>query len=184
MAILASRPKILRRVLTSLMVVAVLGHAEVRVVDEYQIKAAYLFNLAKFVEWPSAAFNSVDEPFAICVLGRNPFGGLLEEVVRGKTIGNRPFQVREVSTAQQGGSCHILFISSSEQKRVRSLMDEMKGSMTLTVGETDNFLADGGVVNLKLKDSRVRIEINPGCAERAKLRISSKLLSLAEVTPR
>ncbi|HEY2844072.1 MAG TPA: YfiR family protein [Bryobacteraceae bacterium] len=184
MALLGSSFKIVRHALPLLLAAASLAHAEGPVVDEYQIKAAFLFNFAKFVEWPAAAFKSVDEPFAICVLGHNPFGSALSDVVQGKTVANRPFIVREVSTIQQAGSCHILFVSSSEQRRVRSLMEELRGSTTLTVGETDDFGANGGVITFKLKDSRVRITINPGCAQRAQLRISSKLLSLAEVEKR
>jgi len=149
--------------------------------EEYQVKAAFLFNFAKFVEWPPDAFKSPADPFLICVLGENPFGGALEDVVRNKTWGNRALAVREVSNSQQAAACQIVFIGSLERKRARPFLNELKGRSILTVGENDDFIANGGIVNFKLKDARVRIEIDAACAERARLRISSKLLSLAEI---
>lgn len=157
-------------------------HAEGPVADEYPVKAAFIFNFAKFVEWPAVAFKGPEDPFAICVLGQNPFGTALEDVVRNKTVADRGFVVREVLNAQQASKCHIVFVTASERKRFHSILEELKGHSILTVGEAEDFVANGGVINFKLKDARVRIEIDTGAAERAKLRISSKLLSLAEIT--
>ena len=125
-----------------------------------------------------------EDPIAICVLGQNPFGGALEDVVRNKIVANRGFQVRDVANAQQASKCQIVFVTASERKRFRSLMEDLKGHSILTVGEADDFTASGGVINFKLKDARVRIEIDASAAERAKLHISSKLLSLAEIVKR
>jgi len=150
------------------------------VADEYPVKAAFLFNFAKFVEWPAFAFKGPEDPIAICVLGQNPFGTALEDVVRDKTVANRAFVVRSVLNAQQATTCQIVFVSASERKRFRLLLDELKGRSILTVGEADDFTASGGIINFKLKDARVRIEIDPNAADRAGLHISSKLLSLAE----
>jgi hypothetical protein len=165
------------------LVVLAIGHilAAGPAVDEYPVKAAFLLNFAKFVEWPTDAFRSAEDPLAICVLGQNPFGSALEDVIRDKTVANRPFAVREVSSAQQAGKCHIVFISASERKRFRSYLDELKGRPVLTVGESEDFTSGGGIISFKLIDSRMRIEIDVGAAERARLRISSKLLSLAEI---
>ena len=159
-------------------------NAQAPVADEYQVKAAFLFNFAKFVEWPNDTFKSAEEPIAICILGQNPFGGALEQVVRDKTVGTRPFQVRTVSNPQQASKCQIVFMSASERKHARSLLEELKGHSILTVGEMEDFTANGGVINFKLKEARVRIEIDTGAADQAKLHISSKLLSLAEITKR
>jgi hypothetical protein len=156
-------------------------HAEEPVPDEYQVKAAFLFNFAKFVEWPADTFKAADEPITICVWGQDPFGGALEDVVRNKTVAGRPFMVRRVSSAPQAMKCQIVFLASSERKRGRSILDDLKGHSILTVGEAEDFTANGGVINFKLKDARVRIEIDTVAADRAKLRISSKLLSLAEI---
>ena len=158
------------------------AYADAPVPEEYQVKAAFLFNFAKFVEWPQDAFKGPDDPITICVLGQNPFGSALEDVVRNKTVVNRTFAVREVANAQQAGKCQIVFVSSSERKRFRPLLEDLKGRSILTVGEADDFTANGGIINFKLKDARVRIEIDAGSAERAGLRISSKLLSLAEIS--
>jgi hypothetical protein len=154
--------------------------AQAPVADEYPVKAAFLFNFAKFVEWPAIAFRSPEDPISICVLGQDPFGEALEKVVRNKTVSNRTFVVREILNAQQAMACQILFVSTSERKRFRLLLDALKGRSILTVGESEDFTANGGIINFKVKDARVRIEIDPSAADRAGLRISSKLLSLAE----
>jgi hypothetical protein len=168
-------------------VLALLGphcfvQAQAPVADEYPVKAAFLFNIAKFVEWPADSFKGADDAITICVLGQNPFGGALEDVVRNKTVANRPFIVRDISNAPQAGKCQIVFVSASERKRFRSILEDLKGRSILTVGEAEDFTANGGIVNFKLKDARVRIEIDIGAADRAKLHISSKLLSLAEIS--
>ena len=155
-----------------------LGAAEI---EEYQVKAAFLFNFAKFVEWPAQAFKSADEPIEICVLGPNPFGSSLDKAVEGKVVGNRKFVVREVRDAQQASECHIVFVSAAGWTRSRAVLGDIKKCCVLTVGETGEFIAGGGMINLRLEDARVRVEINPDAAERAGLRISSKLLSLAEI---
>ena len=149
--------------------------------NEYQVKAAFLFNFAKFVEWPPDAFSSPDQPIGICVLGQNPFGTVLEETVRGKVVGHRTFVVLQILDGQHVTGCHIVFICASAGKRSVSLLEELRNMGVLTVSETDGVQAMGGVIGLNLKDGRVRIEIDLAAAERAKLRISSKLLSLAEI---
>jgi hypothetical protein len=150
-------------------------------VDEYQLKAAFLYNFGKFVEWPPQAFNSPSDPFAVCVLGEDPFGRALIDVMNGKALKGRPFQIRQVPNAQQGSTCQILFISSSEQKRFRSILADLKASPVLTVGDTEGFAAAGGVANFTLDGDTVRIEINVEAAKQKNLLISSKLLSLARI---
>jgi hypothetical protein len=149
-------------------------------VGEYQLKAAFLFNFAKFVEWPPQAFADPRDPFTICVLGDNPFGAALDDAVRGKTVANRPISIRPVSNSQQARTCQILFISASERKRAHGILEALRNCCVLTVGDTEAFTENGGIVQFRMKDARVRIEIDAEAAERAGLRISSKLLSLAE----
>ncbi len=156
------------------------AHAEARVIDEYQVKAAFLFNFAKFVEWPATAFNSADAPLGICVLGENPFGSALEETVRGMEVAGRRFVIRKISEARQAAGCHILFMGASDRRRSRFVLEELKESSILTVGETEDFIANGGVIRFKLKDERLRFEIDAGAAARERLKISSKLLSLGD----
>jgi hypothetical protein len=151
------------------------------VFEEYRVKAAFLFNFAKFIAWPPDAFTGADEPIGICVFGQNPFGSVLEETVQGKVVANRTFVVRQISNAQQASTCHIVFLSASEVKHSLVFLEELRGKQVLTVMESDGVNSNGGVISLSLKDGRVRIEIDPAAADRAKLRISSKLLKLAEI---
>jgi hypothetical protein len=150
-------------------------------IEEYHVKAAFLYNFAKFVEWPSQAFKTPQDPIAVCVLGHNPFGNTLEEVIRGKSIEGRALAFRQVADAEEARACQILFVSSSEGKRFRSLYGNLKPEGILTVGEAQGFAADGGVINFKLDGGHVRFEINVDAAEHEQLRISSKLLSLAQI---
>jgi hypothetical protein len=155
--------------------------ASAQTIDEYQVKAAFLYNFAKFVEWPELTFKTDKDPMRICVLGQNPFGNALVEGVGGKTILGRPLVVSGISDAGQGADCQILFIGSSERKRLRSIFADVRMTGVLTVGETEGFATQGGIVNFKLEDGRVRLEINIEAAGQAKLRISSKVLNLAQI---
>jgi len=149
--------------------------------DEYQVKAAFLYNFAKFVEWPLQTFKTDKEPIRICVLGQDPFAGALVQTVGGKTVLGRTFVVVDISDVTPGGNCQMLFVGSSEKKRLRALLAEVPPTGVLTVGETDGFANEGGIVNFKVEGGRIGIEINNDAALRAKLRISSKLLSLAQI---
>jgi hypothetical protein len=153
-------------------------------VDEYQVKAAFLYNFAKFVEWPAQSFGSPSEPISICVLGQNPFGRILDEVVSGKALVGRQFTVRQVSDARQTGRCQIIFVSTPEPKLFRAILADLKASSALTVGDVSGFAAAGGVINFKVEGDRVRFEINVQAARERSLTISSKLLNLAQIVKR
>jgi hypothetical protein len=155
--------------------------AHAHAADEYQVKAAFLYNFAKFVEWPPQAFKSPTDPIVIGVLGKNPFGDALAEAVSGKALGGRAFQVREIATAQQAAACQIVFVSSSERKRLGPLFTLLGNAAVLTVGETDNFAEEGGIINFKIDGGSVRFQINMEAARKQQLHISAKLLSLAEI---
>jgi hypothetical protein len=150
-------------------------------VDEYRVKAAFLFNFAKFVEWPAHAFKTPADPIVICVLGQNPFGKVLEETVSGKVVGGRTLGVRRISDTELACTCHILFVNTSKRKQLRSVIGRLKGAGVLSVGEYEGFTADGGVINFRMERGSVRLEINVAAAEYADLHISAKLLSLAQV---
>jgi YfiR/HmsC-like len=150
-------------------------------IEEYRVKAAFLFNFAKFVEWPAQAFKSPSDPIVIGVVGKNPFGNALTEVLAGKTWGGRAFQVREVVDAQQAASCQIVFVSASERKRLGPLLSRIGNSGVLTVGEMDNFASEGGIINFKIDSGSVHLQINVEAARKQQLHISAKLLSLAEI---
>jgi hypothetical protein len=150
-------------------------------VNEYQVKAAFLYNFAKFVEWPPQTFKSPTDPIAICILGPDPFGDALNETIGGKVVAGRTFEVRKISNSQSVRNCPILFVRASEGKRFRAMLDSLKGSGVLSVGEAEGFATGGGVINFKLEHGSIRLEINVAAAEYAQVHVSSKLLSLAQV---
>ena len=170
----------LRFSVAALLGIVVIPAALGQVSDEYGLKAAFLYKLTKFVEWPAQSFQPGD-PLVICVLGKNPFGSALKEAVQGKTAQDRPLAVEAIEGAGKVCACHVLFVSSSERKHLPSIMAATAAKDILTVGDTDSFIAGGGAVNLRLEEGKIRIEINPGAAETHHLKISSKLLSLAEI---
>lgn len=147
--------------------------------DEYQVKAAFLYNFAKFVEWPGEAFQNQSEPLVVCVLGEDPFGHALDDVVAGKKIDGRALVVRRTSDARQAKGCRMLFVSSSEPKSVLSVLAALNESGVLTVGDSDSASASGMIIKFIIEGGKIRFAINAAAAERVKLRFSSRLLSLA-----
>lgn len=146
--------------------------------SEFEVKAAFLYKFASFVEWPHDTPNL---PISICVAGQDPFGGALDRVVQGKTINGREFVIRRLKSGDAGTECHILFVSSSERKRLRVTLDRAQGAAVLTVGDMPEFCQNGGAINFGVSDKRIQLEINPNAAERAGLQLSSRLLSLAKI---
>ena len=157
---------------------AVPGVAPAQTAQEYDVKAAFLYNFAKFVDWPAAAFPDPNN-LKICVLGDDPFGGSLQTVA-GEQVGNHKLQVARMDSTSKLAGCQILFISRSERERIPQILAAVKGSPVLTVGDTQKFADDGVIINFILEGSKVRFEINTESAERAGIRISSKLLQLAK----
>jgi len=180
MALLGLRNLAPRLAVAALAVAAVHANAQESVTDEYHVKAAFLYNFAKFVEWPPGV-PGAPSSIAICVLGQNPFGGMLEDTVSGKNVEAKTFVVRRVSDGKAAALCQILFVSSSERMRLAALLGELRTAHVLTVGESDGFIEEGGIVNLKLDSGKIQIQININAADQAGLRISSKLLSLAQI---
>lgn len=150
---------------------------------EYQLKAAFLYNFVKFVEWPAEAFNGERSPLSICVYGADPFGDTLDNVVRGETVGERGLLVQRPDSLDDLRDCHVLFVSRSERGRMPEILARVAGEPVLTVGDADGFLKAGGVINFVLEENKVRFLINPEAAERNRLKISSKLLRLAKTSP-
>ena len=148
---------------------------------EYEVKAAFLYNFARFVEWPEAPAG--DGPFVITVLGRDPFGAALDDTLRGKTIGQRRIEIRRASRSEDLAGSRIGFISDSERDRLPAILKSLEASPVLTVGEMDEFAERGGVIRFRVEQDRVRLDINVAAAERARLRISSQLLKLARIVP-
>jgi len=150
---------------------------------EYNLKAAFLFNFTKFVDWPADAFPDEKSPFQLCVLGEDPFGGSLDSVVANESVNGRPIAVRRLARGADPKACQILFLGRMESDRQPEVLAGLRGSPVLTVGEADRFLAEGGLVSFFLEANRVRFEINLQNVDPSRLKISSKLLRLAKVTP-
>jgi YfiR/HmsC-like len=150
------------------------------IVDEYQVKAAFLFNFAKFVEWPTEAFSNPNAPLVITVFGEDPFNGSLE-AVKGKLVNNRKLTIRRVKDIQDIGKTNVLFVSPSAKKELARILEAQQGQSVLTVGEDGVFTQCGGIINFVKEDNRVRFEVNVSAAERAGLKISSRLLALARI---
>ena len=149
--------------------------------SEYEVKAAFLFNFAKFVEWPAEAFSNPSEPIRLCVLGEDPFGRVLDQAVQDKSINGRTLMILRSQQVRGLRACHILFVGTSEKERLAEIFAALQGSSALSVGDTEQFVQSGGAIQFNLQDNRVRFTINLAAAERARLKISAKLLSLARV---
>jgi len=150
---------------------------------EYQLKAVFLFNFAQFVEWPASAFPEPDTPLGICILGEDPFGGYLDETVRGETVANHPLAVRRYHTVDEIKGCHILFVSRQEQGHVGQILDSLKGRSVLTVSDAERFASRGGMIRFVTDHNRIRLRINLEAARAANLTLSSKLLRPAQIVP-
>jgi hypothetical protein len=145
---------------------------------EYLIKAALLYNFAKFTEWPTAAFSDDTAPLRICVIGDDPFGPALDSL-RGKTVRNRALAVTRIADVNITPHCHVLFVSASEEARLETILDFVGELPILSVADFGRFAKYGGIITLKEVDNRSRIEVNTGAAKLAGVKLSSKLLRLA-----
>jgi hypothetical protein len=147
---------------------------------EYEVKAAFLYNFARFVEWPLETPGD-DRTFVVTVLGRDPFGSALDDTLRGKKIDDKPVVVRRVLRSEDVGRSHIVFISDSEKERLPAILKNLEAAPVLTVGDMNEFAERGGVIRFKVDQDRIRLEINVAAAQRSRLRISSQLLKLARI---
>lgn len=148
---------------------------------EEEIKAAFLFNFARYVEWPDGSFEDRGAPVRVCVLGADGFASILAESVSGKRVVERSVEVTVAKDPASTGSCHILFIGDDSHVSRRDLLGRIAKAPVLTVSDSDGFARDGGIANFYRADKKVRFEINPGAARLAGLRVSSQLLRLARV---
>jgi hypothetical protein len=148
---------------------------------EYQLKAAFIFNFAQFVEWPQEAFAGPDAPLVIGVVGDNPFGGVLEQVVGGKKAGGRSIVVKHFQNAGALERCQVLFVSGSERDRMPQIVERCARENTLTVGDFDDFTGSAGMIRFMTQDNRLRFEVNLEAMGRGRLRASAKLLKLAQI---
>ncbi len=157
------------------------ANAETRTAREYRIKAAFLYNFAKFTEWPADKFRDETAPMILCVIGTDPFGPILENTVIRKKIKGRSIIVNRSTTVDNLKTCHVLFVSSSERENLPEIVASLSGAAVLTTGDMDRFAKRGGIIKLTKKGNKIRFEINPKAAKRAGVKLSSYLLSLATI---
>jgi len=149
--------------------------------SEYEVKAAFLFSFIKFVDWPSNAFDDADEPLIIGIVGKDPFGSTLDAIVAGKTIKNRRLTIRRFRDASRIGRCHVLFVGSSARTSTARILRSIRNRHILTVGDAKHFARQGGMINFFTRNRRVRFQINLSAVEKSGLKISSRLLRLADI---
>lgn len=147
---------------------------------EFQLKGTFLYNFAQFVQWPSHAFPEPDAPFRICVAG-DPFGAELDKIIAGENLGGRRMTARRLVPGDNAAGCQILYVSPREAARSLELIKAAANKPILTVGEAENFIDLGGMIRFTIVAHRVRFEINPDAAEQASLRVSSRLLRVADI---
>jgi hypothetical protein len=152
-----------------------------RATREYDLKAAFLYNFAQFVEWPADAFPSADAPFVIGIVGADPFGQSLDEIVAGETVHGHPIVVRRWRTLEDMGPAHVLFISRGQAAHLGNLADAVDDRSVLTVGDGDDFATHGGIIGFVVAGNHLRLVINVARARAANLTISSQLLRQSQL---
>jgi hypothetical protein len=156
-------------------------YAQAEAQQDSSIKAVFLHNLTQFVEWPPSAFESTDTPLVIGILGEDPFGRHLEEAIEGEEKHGRPLVIRHFDTEEAAESCHVLFINLSDPAQTNPVLEKLRGKSILTVSDREGFLEAGGMVQLVNAENKIHFQINTDASSAVDLKISSKLLRVAEV---
>ena len=154
--------------------------ARAQLISEYKVKAAYLYSFTKFVEWPAAAFASPSDPIRLCILNNKPFETELNQIAGNRQIAGHPVVVSLVHDGKESRGCHELFIGSSQSQDAMQVIDSLRGTSVLTVGETEDFVEQGGIINFVVFDEHVQFQVNQKAATQAGLHMSSQLLSVAK----
>ena len=148
---------------------------------DYQVKAAYLYNFGRFVEWPAKDTTAKNDAFTVCVLGQDPFGSTLDATLRGETIGGKSIVAKRISSPQESVNCQILYLSAAEAGRLNKIMGDLDKEAVLTVSDMPRFSQRGGMIEFVLEGNRVRFEVNLSATQHAGLTLSSELLKVATV---
>jgi hypothetical protein len=154
-----------------------LMYAQESELTEYDVKAAFIYNMAKFIEWPPSNKDSI----GLCIIGADPFGKTMDNI-KGKTVKGKRLDVRKSSSSGELKECHMVFISNSEKDQASRIADMLKDYPVVTIGDTEGYISQGVMINFFMENKKVRFEVNPDRARRAKIGISSQLLKLAKIT--
>lgn len=164
----------------TLMFLAVVANPQESAPTEYQVKAAFLINFPKYVDWPAKAFATTNSPIVIAVVGDTKVADEIQKIITNRIVNGRELALKRLASGDATSACHILFISAAEQKRSPSLLAK-RNEGVLTVGESNDFLERGGIINLARHDEKIALEVNLAAADQARIKVSSKLLSVATV---
>lgn len=176
-----------RAVLTLLLTVAAaasgaLGASDINAEEgrfgEYEVKAAFIYNIAKFVEWPERAAPDAKNAFGLCIIGADPFGKSIQQI-EGKIVKGKRLEIRRVSSVRELGECSVLFVSRSEKEHLAGITEAAAGLSVLTIGDTEGYAPGGVMVNFCLEQRKVRFEIDLDRTKRSRLLVSAQLLKLA-----
>lgn len=148
---------------------------------EFRLKAAFLLNFAKLVEWPATRFKGSEDPLRLCVLGADPFGPVLDGTIKGKRIGKRPITVIRSAAAKDLLGCHLVYLGAGERSRYTAHMKALSDRSILTVDEGNQFTWPLGMIRFYLDKDRVRFEVNPSAMEKAKLQMDPKMVKIARI---
>jgi len=159
-------------------------HAQQAKPSEYQVKAAYLYNFGRFVKWPAGLAAGKGDSFPVCVLGRDPFGPILDSILAGEALDGKPVVIRRIARPQDAADCRILFVSSTEENHLKEILAAIDQVGVLTVSDIPGFSRRGGMIQFVVEGDRIRFEINLATAESAKLVLSSELLKVAAAVRR
>ena len=148
-------------------------------VSDQEVKAAYLYSFAKFVDWPAGAFSNGGAAIRICLFSGDPLEPNLKEIVRGKSVANHPVMVVDVQSPEESRTCHVLFVGAAQDGHRRQILEVLRGAWVLTVGDAPEFTSDGGIIQFVLYKDRIQFEVNHKAALDAQLNVSSRLLRVA-----
>jgi hypothetical protein len=149
--------------------------------NEYALKAVFLYNFVRFIDWPNSAFHSANDPLVIGIVGPDPFDSLIYEAIAGENYRGRPIQVEHFKGARDIRHCHLLFVSRANAGELDQILAAVANHNVLTVGETENFLNHGGMIALVTEQNRVRLRINAAAVYHTQLTVSSKLMQVAQI---
>jgi len=149
--------------------------------QENKVKAVFLFQFINYVEWPTNAFKTPTAPIVVGVLGNDPFGPLLDQTMKGEKLHGRALQVRRGRTVEELAGCHVLYVSESEERRTKEIINAVTNKPVLTVGDFEGFAREGGVMNYYIENDKVKFEANLHAASNARIKLSSQLLKLAKI---
>jgi hypothetical protein len=158
-----------------------MARAQTRPALEYQVKAAFLFNFTRFIHWPPSAYSSPDAPFVIGIVGNDPFGSYIDDLVSGELAEGHKILVRRYTDGSDPKGCHLVFINCSTPAQTKTTILQTGGQNILTVGDQDDFISMGGILRFYKQDNKIKMEIELAAAKAAELDISAKLLQLARV---